>query len=75
MEFLNKQKSYKGKVVTYASWNALGRILNRERNGMLVNLSGENVEGPNLSDAQKLANELQHLVPEYFGDCRPDALT
>lgn len=75
LEFLNKQKGYKGKVATFASWNALGRILNRDRNGMLVNLPGEDVAGKNLSESQKLANELQHFVPEYFEDCRPDALT
>lgn len=75
LEFLNTQNGYKGKVATFASWNALGRILNRDRNGMLVNLPGENVEGPKLTDAQELANELQHFVPEYFGDCRSDALT
>ncbi|MDX1364159.1 MAG: alkaline phosphatase family protein [Arenibacter latericius] len=75
LEFLNNQKGYKGKVATFASWNALGRILNRDRNGMLVNLPGENVEGRNLTNAQKIANEIQHFVPEYFGECRPDALT
>ncbi|MET2983708.1 alkaline phosphatase family protein [Aureibaculum conchae] len=75
LEFLNNQNGYKGKVATFASWNALGRILNRDRNGMLVNLPGEDVEGVNLTDAQKLANELQHFVPVYFGDCRPDAFT
>ena len=75
LEFLNTKNGYKGKVATFASWNALGRILNRDRNGMLVNLPGENVRGPNLTNAQKLANELQHFVPEYFGDCRSDALT
>ncbi|MEZ4968565.1 MAG: phosphoglyceromutase [Flavobacteriaceae bacterium] len=75
LEFFNGQKGYKDKVVTFASWNALGRILNRERNGMLVNLPGEDIMGDYLTQAQILANELQHLVPEYFGECRPDALT
>ncbi|QTE22826.1 alkaline phosphatase family protein [Polaribacter cellanae] len=75
LEFFNNQTGYKGKVATFASWDALGRILNRDRNGMLVNLPGEDVEGTNLTEAQKLANELQHFVPEYFGECRPDALT
>lgn len=75
LEFVNAQKGYDGKVVTFASWDALGRILNRDRNGMLVNLPGEDVKGEKLTEAQVLANELQHYVPEYFGECRPDALT
>jgi len=75
LEFFNEQKGYGNKVVTFASWNALGRIINRDRNGMLVNLPGEDVVGPNLSEAQILSNEMQHFVPEYFGECRPDAIT
>ncbi len=67
LEFLNKQNGYQGKVVTFASWDAVGQIVNRDRNGMLTNLPGEEVQGTNLSDSQKLANELQHYLPEYFG--------
>nr|WP_295932509.1 alkaline phosphatase family protein [uncultured Dyadobacter sp.] len=67
LEFLNKQKGFEGKVVTFASWDALSRIINRERNGMLVNIPGEKVKGPKLTEAQKLANELQDYLPQYFG--------
>ena len=67
LEFIHKQKGYQGKVVTFASWDALSRIVNRDRNGMLVNIPGEKVKGPSLSEAQKLANELQFYLPEYFG--------
>lgn len=67
LEFLNKHKNYKDKVVTFASWDAVGRIVNRDRNGMLVNLPGEEVKGKNLTPAQKLANEQQHYLPDFFG--------
>ncbi|MCG2461493.1 alkaline phosphatase family protein [Flavobacteriaceae bacterium F89] len=67
LEFLNTQDDYEGKVVTFASWDAVGRIVNRDRNGMLANLPGEEVQGTHLTDSQKLANELQHYLPEYFG--------
>lgn len=67
MEFINKQPGYQNKVVTFASWDALSRILNRNRNGMLVNIPGENVTGKNLTGAQELANEIQNFLPEYFG--------
>jgi len=66
MEFINKQPGYQKQVVTFASWDALSRILNRNRNGMLVNIPGENVTGK-LTGAQELANEIQNFLPEYFG--------
>lgn len=67
LEFINKQPGYQGKAVTFASWDALSRILNRNRNGMLVNIPGENIEGKKLSGAQELANEIQNFLPEFFG--------
>ncbi|TLV03207.1 alkaline phosphatase family protein [Dyadobacter luticola] len=67
LEFINKQKGYEGKVVTFSSWDAVSRIVNRNRNGMLVNIPGEIVKGNNLTEAQKTANELQFYLPEYFG--------
>ncbi|GFS26182.1 phosphoglycerate mutase [Elysia marginata] len=75
LEFINRQEGYNGKVVTFASWDALGRILNRDRNGMLVNLPGEDVLESKISEAQRLTNELQHLIPDYFHESRPDELT
>ncbi len=67
LEFINKQKGYEGKVVTFASWGAVSRIVNRDRNGMLVNIPGEEVKEKDLSESQVLANEIQHYLPEYFG--------
>lgn len=67
LEFINKQAGYQKQVVTFASWDALSRILNRNRNGMLVNIPGENVTGSKLTGAQELANEIQNFLPEYFG--------
>lgn len=68
LEFLNKQKGYQNSVVTFASWDAVARIVNRDRNGMLVNIPGEKVKGPSLTVAQQLANELQYYLPDYFGN-------
>ncbi|NIJ53866.1 sulfatase-like hydrolase/transferase [Dyadobacter arcticus] len=76
LEFLNKQKGYEGKVISFGSWGALSRILNRERNGMLVNVPGETLKDAKMTEAQKLADELQFLLPEYFGaDIRFDVTT
>ncbi|TKK65127.1 phosphoglyceromutase [Ilyomonas limi] len=67
LEFINKQNGYNGKVVTFASWDAVARIINRNRNGMLVNIYGEDVKGPNLTPLQKELNLMQHNMPEVFG--------
>lgn len=76
LEFINKQKGYEGKVATFASWDVVGWILNRNRNGMLVNIYGEDVKGPNLSPLQVEANAMQHYVADIFGQGeRPDANT
>lgn len=67
LEFLNRQKGYQGKVVTVAGWDAVSKIVNRDRNHMLVINPYENAEGKNLTEAQKLANEIQNYIPSYFG--------
>ena len=66
LEFFDKQKGFKGKVVTFASWDVVKNIVNRDRNGMLVNIAGEMVTGK-LTEAQELANEIQDNFPHYFG--------
>lgn len=76
LEFINKQNGYKDKVVTFASWDVVAWILNRKRNGMLVNIYGEDVKGPNLTPLQNEANAMQHYSADIFGQGeRPDANT
>ncbi len=76
LEFINQKKGYEGKVVSFASWDAVARILNRDRNGMLVNIDGEDVKGADLTSLQKEANRFQHYSPDIFGPGeRPDADT
>ena len=68
LEFLNQQPRFEGKVVTFASWDAVARIVNRDRNKMLVNIPGEEIEGSELSELQVLSNELQQYLPDHFGE-------
>ena len=67
MEFINRQKGFKGKTAAFASWDVVAWILNRERNGMTVNIWGEDVKGPNLTPMQKEANAFQHMMPDPWG--------
>jgi len=76
LEFINRQEGYRGRVVTFASWDAVARIINRNRNGMLVNIYGEDVQGDHLTPLQKEINVFQHFMPDVFGQGeRIDGLT
>lgn len=67
LEYINAQPAFHGKVVTFSSWDAVARIINRHRNGMLVNIYGEDVQGDHLTPLQQQANTFQHLLPDIFG--------
>ncbi|MBB5637296.1 hypothetical protein HDF26_000153 [Pedobacter cryoconitis] len=67
LEFINKQKGYENKVVTIAGWDAVAKVVNRNRNHMPLINPFEKVEGKHLTEAQQLANELQNYLPNYFG--------
>jgi hypothetical protein len=67
LEFIDQQPGFHGKVVTFASWDAVARILNRDRNGMLVNIYGEDIKDDALTPQEKEANDYQRLLPDIFG--------
>jgi len=76
LEFINEQPGFHGQIATFSSWDAVARIINRNRNGMLVNIYGEDVKGANLTALQKEANFNQHNLPDIFGKGeRMDAAT
>jgi len=68
LEFINSQPGYKGKVATFACWNATGRCLNQGKTSMLINAPWQDIAGDHLTEAEKLANEMQHFVPRIFGE-------
>lgn len=67
MEFINKQKGFEGKTAAFASWDVVAWILNRNRNGIMVNIWGEDVKGPDLTPMQIEANAFQHMMPDIWG--------
>ncbi len=74
-EVLNKQSAYKGKVAAFGSWDVFASIFNEKRSGIPVNDGFKNVTGQ-LSDKQKMFNELQHEMPDLFhGSVRLDVAT
>lgn len=67
LEFINSRKGYQDKVVTFACWGATGRCLNKENSKMLINVPWEDIRGNDLTEAESLANEIQHYAPKTFG--------
>ncbi|MEO9021474.1 MAG: hypothetical protein ABI237_01890 [Ginsengibacter sp.] len=75
LEYINSQKGYHGKVATFACWRATGRCLHKDKSDMLINVPWEDIKNDNLTEAEILANEMQHYIPKIFGDDeRLDAL-
>ena len=67
LEYIDQQPGFHGKVVSFSSWDAVARILNRNRNHMLVNIIGEDITGDALTQSEKEANFGQRLLPGIFG--------
>ncbi|HLX91097.1 MAG TPA: hypothetical protein VKR32_05410 [Puia sp.] len=72
LEFLNKQKTYAGKVAVFATWDAYPYIFNVPRSGIYVNADFDtlNFNNGNL----RMINDIQFLDPRNTGE-RPDVLT
>jgi len=68
LEFINDQKDYEGKVATFACWRATGRCLHKDKSNMLINVPWEDLQGNDLTEAEILANEMQHFIPQIWGD-------
>jgi hypothetical protein len=62
LEYLNNQKTYRGKVVAFSSWNVFPYILNTQRNSLPVNSGYENMENENEDTAFQLINNVQDNV-------------
>jgi hypothetical protein len=73
-EFINKQPGFKGKVVSFASWNRVENYLNKERSGFMINGGYDPFPGNTLSPLQQTLNSLQNLMDK--GDhSRSDYIT
>ena len=71
LEFINGQAGYQGKVAAFSAWEAMGRILNKNRAGMPVISAFENTGGDNPTDKEKLINSMrnQSYKPWGMGEC------
>ncbi|MEH0154474.1 sulfatase-like hydrolase/transferase [Limibacter armeniacum] len=75
LEYLNNQKAYSGKVAAFGSWDVFPFIINKERSGIPVNAGFDTAKGKNLTEREKLLNELQSEIRGPWSGVRLDPFT
>jgi len=73
-EFIQSQKGYNNRVAAFTSWEVFPYIINVDRSRIPVN-SGVVAAKGNLTECEKLLNELSFQLPNDAGQTRLDALT
>lgn len=74
LEFIQSQKGFSNRVAAFTSWDVFPYIINSERNKILVNSGVIKAKG-NLSDREKLLNDVSFQLPNDEGQTRLDGLT
>jgi hypothetical protein len=62
LEFIHQQPAFENKVAAFSTWDVFPYILRENSSGILVNAGVESMRGQ-LSESEKLLNELQQLIP------------
>ncbi|RDY60065.1 phosphoglyceromutase [Flagellimonas nanhaiensis] len=75
LETANKDSRYKGKVAAFGSWDVFPYIINEERSGVPVNAGYEKAVGANLTEREKMLNEIQKQAPIVWESVRLDVFT
>lgn len=75
LEFLNNKAEFKGKVAAFTSWDVFPYIINDKRSGVFVSTGAKQIEGKDLTEREKVLNQLVTSVPNPLGDIRLDAFT
>ena len=74
LELANTTEAYKGKVAGFGSWDVFPFIINDKRSGVPVNAGYMDAVG-NLTDKEKLLNEIQRQAPVIWESVRLDVFT
>jgi hypothetical protein len=75
LEYLNSKEEFQDKVVVFSSWNIFPYILNRNRNGLVMNSGYEKIQNAESSNVMNLINSVQDKGIENKSDTRYDLLT
>jgi hypothetical protein len=75
LEFVNKQNAFKGKVAAFASWDVFPFIINDKRSEIFVSTGVAPVSGPNLTERERMMNDMIMRLPNPIAGIRLDAFT
>jgi hypothetical protein len=73
LDFIQQQPKFNGKVAGFATWEVMSSVIREKSGGIPVN-SGREFATGQISQTERLLNELQELLPTPHGG-RYDALT
>ncbi len=74
LEFIQAQKGFANRVAAFTSWETFLHIINSDRNKIPVNAGVMKATG-NLSDREKLLNDISFQLPNDEGNTRLDGIT
>ena len=75
LELYNNTSEGKGKVAAFGSWDVFPYIINEERSGVPVNAGYEKAIGDDLSEREKMLNDIQRQAPVIWESVRLDVFT
>ena len=75
LEFINANPSFKGKVAAFSSWDVFPFIINDKRSGVMVSTGVEQIKGTQLTEGEKMLNNLILSTPNPLPGVRLDAFT
>jgi hypothetical protein len=75
LELVNQKNKYRGKVAAFGSWDVFPYIINEERSGVPVNAGYKDATGDDLTEREKLLNEMQRKAPIIWESVRLDVFT
>lgn len=74
-EFLHRQPQFAGRVASYATWDIIGAILNKQRSGLYVHAGWRPIDDAPLTAEQTRINATQAALPVYWKDNVFDVVT
>lgn len=75
LELYNNTAEGKGKVAAFGSWDVFPYIINEERSGVPVNAGYEKATGNDLTEREKMLNDIQRQAPIIWESVRLDVFT
>jgi len=75
LERYNNTSEGKNKVAAFGSWDVFPFIINEERSGVPVNAGYEKAKGEDLTEREKMLNDIQRQAPIIWESVRLDVFT